>query len=137
MKAISIHQPWADLIVLGDKDIENRSWTTRHRGRVLIHAGLTVERDAVADLQAWARENDWEYPDQPDTGCLLGFVTLADVVTESDSGWFNGPFGWVLTEPHYFQEPVPYRGRLGLFEVPDELVAAAIAAASPAPPLDD
>jgi hypothetical protein len=32
---------------------------------------------------------------------------------------------------------VPYRGRLGLFEVPDELVAAAIAAASPAPPLDD
>ncbi len=54
MKAISIHQPWADLIVFGHKDIENRSWTTRYRGRMLIHAGLTVDRDAVLDVRDWA-----------------------------------------------------------------------------------
>jgi len=64
-------------------------------------------------------------------------VTLADVVTASSSEWFNGPYGWVLAEPHYFEEPVPYRGRLGLFEVPDEMVTAAIASARPAGALAD
>jgi hypothetical protein len=43
MKALSIRQPWAWLIVNGYKDIENRSWATKFRGPVLIHAakGMT------------------------------------------------------------------------------------------------
>ena len=40
MKAITIKQPWASLIVEGIKDIENRTWKTSFRGRVLIHAGM-------------------------------------------------------------------------------------------------
>lgn len=50
MKAISIHQPWAWLIVEGYKDIENRTWLTAYRGPVLIHAGLT--RADPEDVQA-------------------------------------------------------------------------------------
>ncbi|WP_206002040.1 ASCH domain-containing protein [Paraburkholderia aromaticivorans] len=42
MKALSIRQPWAWLIVKGHKDIENRTWSTRFRGRVLIHAGARL-----------------------------------------------------------------------------------------------
>ena len=38
MKALSIIQPWAELIVLGHKDIENRTWPTKVRGRVAVHA---------------------------------------------------------------------------------------------------
>ena len=41
MKAISIKQPWASLIAYGIKDIENRTWRTNYRGRVLIHAGAS------------------------------------------------------------------------------------------------
>ena len=41
MKAISIKQPWASLIAHGIKDIENRTWRTNYRGRVLIHAGAS------------------------------------------------------------------------------------------------
>ena len=42
--AISIHQPWADLIVRGIKDIDNRPWLTRFRGNILIQAGKKIER---------------------------------------------------------------------------------------------
>lgn len=45
MKALSIRQPWASLIVMGIKDIENRTWPTRHRGSVLVHAAKGMTRD--------------------------------------------------------------------------------------------
>jgi len=49
--ALSIRQPWAWLIVNGWKDIENREWSTRFRGRLLIHAGKQIESDAVEALR--------------------------------------------------------------------------------------
>lgn len=41
MKALTLHQPWASLIALGVKTIETRSWSTKYRGRIAIHAGAT------------------------------------------------------------------------------------------------
>lgn len=38
MKVLSIRQPWATLICLGVKPIENRTWQTKHRGALAIHA---------------------------------------------------------------------------------------------------
>jgi hypothetical protein len=52
MKALSIRQPWAYLIITGDKDIENRTWATAYRGPVLIHAGKTMDYDALDLLLA-------------------------------------------------------------------------------------
>jgi len=43
MKAILIRQPWAWLIVHGYKDVENRTWSTKYRGPILIHAGKTLD----------------------------------------------------------------------------------------------
>jgi hypothetical protein len=43
MKVISIRQPWASLIVIGAKDVENRTWPTRYRGPVLIHASQRAD----------------------------------------------------------------------------------------------
>lgn len=40
MKALTIRQPWAQLIAIGAKQIETRSWPTKHRGRIAIHAGM-------------------------------------------------------------------------------------------------
>ncbi|HTV55212.1 MAG TPA: ASCH domain-containing protein, partial [Terriglobia bacterium] len=52
MKALSIRQPWAWLIVNGFKPIENRSWNTNFRGRILIHASLKVDREG----EKWVRK---------------------------------------------------------------------------------
>ncbi|SFE11050.1 ASCH domain-containing protein [Paenibacillus algorifonticola] len=46
MKAITIIQPWATLIALGEKKFETRSWSTKHRGELAIHAGKKVDREA-------------------------------------------------------------------------------------------
>lgn len=45
MKVIAIREPWASLIVNGYKKYEFRSWKTNYSGKILIHAGLTLERD--------------------------------------------------------------------------------------------
>jgi hypothetical protein len=41
MKAITIWQPWASLIMMGAKQFETRSWETKHRGPLAIHAGAS------------------------------------------------------------------------------------------------
>lgn len=47
MKVLTIKQPWADLIVDGYKKYEFRSWKTNYRGKILIHAGMSLEKDQV------------------------------------------------------------------------------------------
>lgn len=54
MKVISIMQPWATLIVLGHKKIETRSWNTKYRGEILIHASAgkkPANRSIMLDFQ--------------------------------------------------------------------------------------
>ncbi|MFD2116365.1 ASCH domain-containing protein [Paenibacillus yanchengensis] len=46
MKAITIHQPWATLIAIGAKRFETRSWSTKYRGALAIHAAKKIDREA-------------------------------------------------------------------------------------------
>lgn len=115
--AISLQQPYADLVVAGKKDIENRNWPTRFRGRILIHASRTVDRDAVRRHRALlgARtESDY----RPVTGAIIGMVRITDCVRSHRSRWFWGRFGFVLEGAIRFRAAVPYRGWLGIFDVP-------------------
>jgi hypothetical protein len=50
-------------------------------------------------------------------GAIVGRVDLADCVKSSRSKWFFGPYGFVLTNPVEFEKPIPFKGKLGLFEV--------------------
>ena len=135
-KAISIRQPWASLILKAKKDIENRSWPTNLRGRVLIHAakGMTIQEHedaiwfAIGAIKAHAvgaesttkvtlRDLGFAYEELP-RGGIIGSVEIVDCVTESSSPWFMGPCGFVLRNP----QPLPFRpwrGQLGFFEVPE------------------
>jgi hypothetical protein len=54
MKALSIRQPWAWLIVHGVKDVENRTWRTNFRGRFLVHAGMRFDEDGHRRIWAEA-----------------------------------------------------------------------------------
>lgn len=128
MKTISIRQPWASLIVAGVKAIENRSRPTRYRGRVLIHAGQTIDRDGMAVVNEAMSEvgsipsvGDWP------TGAIIGCATIVDCVTESEDEFFEGPFGYVLAGAVEFDRAIPARGQLGLYETPHITVEMAAA----------
>lgn len=114
MKALSVKQPWAYLIIHGGKDIENRSWQTSYRGPLLIHAGQRPDREALAYFAGFL-------PDELHCGVLIGVVELVEIVTESRNPWFTGPFGWRLVRPRPV-EPEPVTGALNLFDVPNELI---------------
>lgn len=54
------------------------------------------------------------------TGCIIGFATLVDCVTSSDSPWFQGAFGWILNSPGFLNESIPCNGKLGLWDYTHE-----------------
>lgn len=132
MKALSIKQPWAWLIVHGYKDVENREWKLPAYGvfppqRIYIHTGLStsdmtnevfswiIERMNFGQREAFIRAG--EQPTQIHLGAIIGEVDIIDCISESASPWFVGKYGFVLANPVAYKEPIPYKGRLGFFEV--------------------
>jgi hypothetical protein len=122
MKALSIKQPWAWLIVNGYKPLENRSWKTKFTGDFLVQAGLTFDMKGWA----WVVENldqlgidymNLPEPDEYEKGAIIGKATITDCISESDSPWFFGPYGFKLESAEVFDESIPCKGRLGFFEV--------------------
>lgn len=141
MKALSIRQPWAWLIVNGFKDIENRSWRTKYRGPVLIHASAAKpsmdDYSAVIDILLKNRLYDVDFPSfnnfiMPENwpghrgierGGIVGIATITGCVDASPSPWFFGPVGFQLSgaKPLPF---LPMKGRLSFFETGHGVVAA-------------
>jgi hypothetical protein len=120
MKALSIQQPWAWAIMCAGKNIENRTWDTRFRGRFLVHAGMRFDKVGYfwlmthrSILQAGLPDID-SFP----RGRIIGSVEIDGVCTASLSPWFQGPFGFELRDPKRFS-PIPYKGKLGFFNVPE------------------
>lgn len=119
MNALSILQPWPWAIIYLGKDIENRTWATKFRGRFLIHAGKGFEPEGYAFLQRMREERFHDWPDIPRAadfprGGIVGSVVLRDVVRASDSPWFFGPVGFVLQGAQALPFN-PCRGQLGFF----------------------
>ena len=50
MKVLTIKQPWATLIMQGDKRFEFRSWQTKYRGDLLIHAGKGIDKEDIKHI---------------------------------------------------------------------------------------
>ena len=100
MKAISIRQPWAWLVVNGHKDVENRTWRTKHRGKTLIHAsGHKATKADYEEFEATCKSNKIKnYPaiDQFKKSGIVGSVAIVDCVENSKSPWFSGPYGFAL-----------------------------------------
>jgi hypothetical protein len=117
MKALSVRQPLAWLIVQGHKDIENRTWKTRYRGPFFVHAGAALASD-IEGIRRWARRRfAIEIPEDLPRGGIVGVANLDDCVERSRSPWFGGEIGFVLSRarPTRF---VPMAGKLGFFGVP-------------------
>jgi hypothetical protein len=128
MMTLSIRQPWAWAIFNG-KDVENRTWATKYRGDLLIHASLTLDVPGYR----WMFNRQWllderlydilqDRQNKFTMGAIIGKVTMTGCVIHSSSKWFFGPYGFVFENPVLFKNPIPYRGALKLFDVPDELI---------------
>ena len=135
LMALSIQQPYAQWLAnpgqfvnagIRPKTIENRTWTTRYRGPLLIHASTTFDPDAI---DYWvgrcpALEHVIPLEERAYTkGALVGIADLIEVVHQSADPWFIGPYGFVLANARPL-EPITYRGQLKLFPVPPSIVYA-------------
>ena len=136
LKALSLTQPWASLVVLGIKKIETRSWRTSYRGVLVIHAAKGFPR--------WARDLCGDYPwslaltnhglsrpEELPVGALLGAVMVQNCLqTTSDlqavlsdeerqlGDYAPDRFAWQLSHALRFPRPIPCKGALGLWEIP-------------------
>lgn len=153
MKAISLWQPWASLWCSPRKIHETRHWDCAHRGWLVVHAAKRFEKDHPPALAAILRAEfgaDW-FKTLP-TGAIIGMVNLINcapterIIADTNIVHGAGPvfgdksdnilcgdfapgrFGWERSEFKLLPSPVPYRGMQGFFNVPDELLAEAIAA---------
>jgi len=115
---LSVRQPWASAVVLGFKNIENRSWTTTHRGLLLIHASVRTDpgwRDTPQAplIRQIHPPSLWRHVH----GLIIGTVQLVDIVTSSDSPWAApaAKYHWLLGDAAVLDDPVAARGHLGLW----------------------
>lgn len=132
-KALSLTQPWATLVVLGEKQWETRSWRTKYRGPLAIHAAKTFPRSAWrwAETDAYYAKTLGKYPIRwMPLGAIIGTVELVEcerVEAVIDNGVISvkeyafgdyapGRWAWQLTNPILFDDPRPWRGALGLWD---------------------
>lgn len=132
MKAISLRQPSVEAILSGLKTVEIRGSSTHHRGDLVLHASRhygPAERERTALLRE--RGIDIAEPDHESMGALCGIVRVVDCRKVTPEDWAqallppleDGTYwAWVLAEPVRFPAPIPYKGRLFVFDVPDQLL---------------
>lgn len=124
MKALSIRQPWAWLIVNGHKDIENRCWKSGFRGKILVHASKGRCRESYetaakhCELASAMTSKTIELPafEDLERGGIVGTVEITGCVERSRSPWFLGEFGFTLENAKTLPFR-PYKGALGFFKV--------------------
>lgn len=117
MRIITVCQPYATLIALGLKPIENRTWCPSYRGALAIHAGKS---------RAWLDEGDEErYPGMP-FGFVVAIARLVSCLQVGelpaalrDHEHANGPWCWVLEDVRPLRTPLPWVGCQGLAQLSD------------------
>ncbi|NWW43452.1 TRIP4 protein, partial [Pedionomus torquatus] len=120
---LSMHQPWASLLVRGIKRVEGRTWYTSHRGRLWIAA--TAKRPSpqeISELETTYRmllQKDVEFPSDYPSGCLLGCVDITDCLSQEQfneqcpdlSQESGSPFVFICTNPQEMVVKFPIKGK--------------------------
>ena len=124
MKTLTIKQPWATLIMQGNKRFEFRNWQTKYRGELLIHAGKSIDKEAIKRLEKYL-------PKELPLGKILGKVTLVDCIKMSPEfkeellkenrdiytkSSFQEKYGWQVENVQVFDETIEAKGHLSLWE---------------------
>lgn len=120
---LSVRQPHAHAIITGEKRIENRSWETRTRGWVWIHAGKSLEDLNDDNWENWrdfyqslpAQENQLTF------GAIIGGAYLVDCLPKATAkkthpdqiDFIGGPYCFIFERPRILKEPVLWKGNTG------------------------
>lgn len=139
IRGLTLHRPWTWAILHAGKRVENRGWPPPARqlplgDLIALHAGKTWDADGAA----WIRDEFDVQPVQERAGTIVGVARLigwsgpagtnlqserrAEVDAALQSEWLFGPYGWVLGDVATI-EPIPWKGALGLWCLPDDLRA--------------
>jgi len=147
MKTLTVKQPWASLICSGIKDIENRTWKTSFRGRILIQA--SAKPSMLHPISSILSKEQIDSIDKNSSefnamifSSIIGSVEIIDCrinypsIWAEKSRWYgqnisashgckhsdfpddNPIYNWVLTNPIMFAEPIPCKGKLSLWDYP-------------------
>ena len=115
-------QPFAELIISGEKTIELRKWNTNFRGEFLVHAPLKIRKDEVKRFKINKKMV---------TGAIVGKAELYDVKKyntkkeiiedkkfhHAGKNFQKSKYGFMLKNAKPFKVPIPWKGQLGFFEV--------------------
>ena len=116
MKTLSVKAPWAWLICAGYKDIENRTWKTNYRGRILIHVPANSHKNWSHIYPPQAM--DIKLPNRSAMSAIIGEVEIIDCIKNARSIWAQaGCWHWIMGNPILYDTPIlGVKGRLGLWD---------------------
>lgn len=141
MKVITLIQPWATLIALGEKKIETRSWKTSYRGTLYIHAGKSIDKEACNEhfIKSTLQMHGYTI-DNLESGVIIARTSLIDCI-EIDFGtepiyrkanlkngqqvtgneysfgdYATGRYAWILDNIDPLKEMIPAKGKLSIWE---------------------
>ena len=133
MKAISLQNPWAQLVVSGFKTVEAKTWTTDYRGELLICSKARSDKSlekAVLDVIEEETDLAFEQSEFFVNGAVLGKVQLVDIrpLTEDDleESWMDPAeleaaetplYAWVFDNAEPIAEPIEVKGKPRLFDI--------------------
>lgn len=136
MKTISLWQPWASLVEIGAKEYETRSWQTKYRGLLAIHAAkrmdIVQKEYCLQDPFYSVLQASGYTVDTLPLGAIVAVVKVTEismtqaVIINSQErafgNWMSGRYAWKLELVKRFEKPIPMNGSQGLFEVADDLI---------------
>ena len=135
-RCLSMHQPWASLLITGIKLHEGRNWYSAHRGRLWIAAAAkepdmqeikTVE-NAIRLLK---RDENIRFPQYYPVGCLLGCVTVTDCIAQEEYrqryplGESDSPFVFICEDPLALPVRFPMQGQHKIYSLDPKIHNAA------------
>ena len=137
IKAISLHQPYASLIAMGLKKFETRSWSTNYRGKLVICAAKKNTLQQQSNYETLANSLLLDLTVHPwsslPKGMAIAVCDLTDCIQMTESfiseqseqeqlcgHWESGRFAWKLENVQPFPQPVPIKGKQGLWKIPPD-----------------
>ena len=125
--ALSIRQPWLDMILRGVKSMELRNWEMPRRGLIALHSPWMIDFGAA---YFYGYEEPWKLP----RGRIVATAEVADVRELDEFSWrqslrlhrqpvpmMSGGFGITLKNVRSLPKPIPYRGRQMLFPLDEQV----------------
>lgn len=121
MKVITLKQPWATLVAEGIKQIEFRSWKTNYRGKLLIHAGVGVDKEAMKKYE----NLNFDYP----SGLIVAETELVDclyldeklnesIISQNNIAYgsrYRTGYAWILSNTKKINSDKKIKGQLGIW----------------------